>query len=212
MDAQRTGRRNATLLIALIAALVGALAIAPGAPAAAKKGKVHVCVETRGKDKGVMHLAKGKHCHKGQKSVTFNKRGKRGRAGEPGAEGPQGPTGQGAPPDALAALQQQLAAQAEQLAALQSQLAAACTQLSTVTTQLNALGTALDGIGLGGTIPPLLTLISPGAPTPLAPVQLRLTPATRRTPRPGTASRSLGSRCGPARRAAGRGGSSAGRG
>jgi hypothetical protein len=164
MDMQVTRRPIVAVLVALVAALIVALALSPSAPAAAKKGKVHVCVEKRGEDKGVMHLSKGKHCHKGLKSVTFSKRGKPGPAG---ARGPEGAAGEGASPDALAALQQQLAAQAAQIAALQSQLSAACAQLSTVTTQLNALGTALDGIGLGGTIPALLTLVNPGAPPDL---------------------------------------------
>jgi Tfp pilus assembly protein FimV len=118
-------------------------------------------VQKHGKDKGVMRLAHSKRCHKGQKSLTLNKRGP---AGAPGQQGPQGPAGQGADPDALAALQQEVAALQSQLSQVQSQLSAACAQLTTVTAQLNALGTALDGIGLGGTIPALLTLVNPGAP------------------------------------------------
>jgi hypothetical protein len=164
MDARGLSRTSVGVGIALLAALVAVLMIAPAANAAAKKGKVHVCVEKHGKDKGVMRLAKSKHCPKGQKAVTFSKKGKRGKPGKAGQQGPQGPAGQGADPDALAALQQQVAALQSQFAQVQTQLSAACTQLTTVTTQLNALGTALDGIGLGGTIPPLLALINPGAP------------------------------------------------
>lgn len=149
------------VIAVILAALVALVAIAPAASGAAKKGKVHVCVEKRGKDKGVMHLSKTKRCHKGLKSITFNKRGPAGKAGE---RGPEGPAGEGASPDAIAALQQALASQAAQISALQSQLETACGQLSVLTGQANALGTALNGIGLGGTIPALLTLVNPGAP------------------------------------------------
>jgi hypothetical protein len=42
-----------------------------------------------------------------------------------------------------------------------------CKQSSLLTTQANALGTALGGFELGGTIPPLLDLITPMVPKPL---------------------------------------------
>lgn len=42
-----------------------------------------------------------------------------------------------------------------------------CGQASLLTTQSNALGTALGGFELGGTIPPLLKLITPMVPKPL---------------------------------------------
>ncbi len=155
------------IITILLAALLAALVVAPAADAASKKGKVNVCVEKRGKDRGAMRFAGKKKCHKGEKKVTLSKKGKRGPAGARGPEGPAGPAGEGASADQLAALQQALADQAAQLAALQSQLAAACAQLTAVTGQVNALGTALDGIGLGGTIPPLLELITPAVPAPL---------------------------------------------
>jgi hypothetical protein len=148
----------------VLTALLATLLVAPSAPAAAKKGKVNVCVEKRGKDKGAMRFAGKKKCHKGEKKVTLNKKGPPGPAG---ARGPEGPAGQGASADQLAALQEALAAQAAQISALQTQLAAACSQLVALTSQTEALGAALDGIGLGGTIPPLLTLITPAAPSPL---------------------------------------------
>jgi hypothetical protein len=137
--------RPGTVATFVLAALL-ACAVAAPADAAAKKGKVHVCVEKRGKDKGAMRLSKSKRCHKGEKSLTLNKRGPAGQ------RGPEGPAGQGASPDALAALQQALADQAAQIAALQSQLTAACAQLSAVTTQVDALGTAIGGIGLNGAL------------------------------------------------------------
>jgi hypothetical protein len=46
---------------------------------------------------------------------------------------------------------------------------ALCTQASTLTNQVDALGTAFGGIQLGGTIPVLLKLVVPAAPTSLAP-------------------------------------------
>jgi hypothetical protein len=42
-----------------------------------------------------------------------------------------------------------------------------CKQSGLLTTQANALRTAVDGIELGGTIPPLLNLITPMVPAPL---------------------------------------------
>jgi len=42
-----------------------------------------------------------------------------------------------------------------------------CAQASKLTTQSNALGGALEGVELGGTIPPLLDLITPVVPKPL---------------------------------------------
>jgi hypothetical protein len=160
------GRAIALALTALIAMLV----IAPAAaPAASKKGKVNVCVEKRGKDRGAMRFAGKKRCHKGEKKVTFAKKGKPGPAGQRGPEGPAGPAGSAADLTALRAeLEAQIAALQGQLTGLSTQFAAfqtaACAQLATLTDQTNALGTALDGIGLGGTIPALLTLVNPGAP------------------------------------------------
>jgi hypothetical protein len=42
-----------------------------------------------------------------------------------------------------------------------------CKQAGLLTSQSNALGTALEGFSLGGTIPPLLKLITPMPPAPL---------------------------------------------
>jgi hypothetical protein len=44
---------------------------------------------------------------------------------------------------------------------------ALCAQVPTVVSTVNALGDAVDGIALGGTVPLLLTLISPPAPADL---------------------------------------------
>jgi hypothetical protein len=45
---------------------------------------------------------------------------------------------------------------------------ALCTRTATLTTQSNALLTVLGGLGLGGTIPPALTLTVPALPAPLS--------------------------------------------
>jgi hypothetical protein len=157
----------------ILIAVVAALLLPAGADAAvAKKGKVNVCVEKRGKDRGAMRFAGKKKCHKGEKKLTLSTKGKRGPAGERGPEGPAGPAGSADDLTALRTeLESQIAALQGQLTGLSTQFAtlqtAACAQLATLTDQTNALGTALDGIGLGGTIPALLTLVNPGAPTPL---------------------------------------------
>jgi len=152
------------LVAILLTALLGLVVAAPAAPAAAKKGKIKVCVQKSGKDRGAMRFSGKKGCKKDERKLTWNKKGQRGPAGE---RGPEGSAGEGASPDQLAALQQALAATTSRITELETQLATACGQLTALTTQSNLLGTALDGIGLGGTIPPLLTLITPSPPPAL---------------------------------------------
>lgn len=182
--------------IASIGAMLFMLAVADTPDAYAKKGKIHTCIDKKGPDKGAMRFSKIKRCRKGEKSLSWNKRGLPGQAGQPG---PAGATGTGGDPGALDelrldldqqsariqelegevdALTTQVTALAAQLTGLGTQLGAlgsdftsfksdACDQLETLTDQSNSMGTALDGIGLGGTIPPLLTLTNPGSPTAL---------------------------------------------
>lgn len=144
----------------------------------AKKGKIRACVAKKGPDKGTMRWVRSGKCHKGEKAVKWNKRGRAGKPGQPGQQGPVGPAGEGADQGAIEALRLQLEQQTARIADLESQLGAvtsqfaafqtaACAQLATLTEQSNLMGAALDGIGLGGTIPPLLDLINPGAPTAL---------------------------------------------
>jgi len=175
------------LTVAMSVALVTA-AEAQSATAKGKgKGKIHVCVAKKGADKGAMRWVRGKKCHKGEKAMSWNKKGKPGPAGQAGPAGAPG----GASQDTIDQLRAQLDAQAAritsletqvgqltgQLTALTTQLGAlsgqfssfqtlACDQLGALTDQSNALGTAIDGIDLTGVLGGLV-FTNPGAPTSL---------------------------------------------
>lgn len=156
--------------IILIAIAAAALLVAFGAvgatadAAAAKGGKIRGCVAKKGELKGYVRISKGK-CNKGEKKVVWSKKGKRGKRGP---EGPKGQDGKdGANSSVVDDLVTQLQQQASAIEALRNQVTALCTQAAAVTSQLDALGGVVSGIGLGGTIPPLLTLVVPTVPTPL---------------------------------------------
>jgi len=183
------------LIVACVLVAAAALACTGPAAAFAKQGKIHACYATKGPDKGAMRFVRGKKCHHGEKSLKWNKTGKPGPSGQPGPTGPAGGASQDALDQLHAQLDQQAAridtletqigqltaqydALAAQVTALAGQITGlggqfdsfkslACGQLADLTSQSNAMGTALDAIGLGGTIPPLLTLTNPGAPTGL---------------------------------------------
>jgi hypothetical protein len=154
--------------VVVVLAVIGALAVVSAAPAmgashASKKGKIKACVARHGPDKGLMRFSK-KKCKRGERKVTWNKKGPAGAAGQNGAPGPTNK-------DLLALIQEQ-ASQIKELTnvlnGLAPQVAALCSQASALTTQANALATVLGGIGLGGLIPPGLDLDVPSLPPPLA--------------------------------------------
>jgi hypothetical protein len=166
------------LALASVTAMLFIVSLGAVPEAQAKKGKIHACAAKKGPDKGTMRWVRKGKCHKGEKAVKWNKRGPAGTAGPQGQPGPAGPSGEGANQQALDALRLQLEQQTARITDLETQLGTlstefaafqtvACAQLSTLTDQTNLIGTALDGIGLGGTIPPLLDLVNPGAPTAL---------------------------------------------
>jgi hypothetical protein len=122
-----------TLLVGATLTLLFA-AFGAGASASTKvKGKVHACVIKKGEDKGLMRFSRSGKCKKGEKKLTWNKRGKRGKRGAAGPRGETGPAGGGS----------------DQLTAT---VAALCSQVSTVTSQLNALQTVIAGLGLNGVL------------------------------------------------------------
>lgn len=140
-----------TLLVGAMLTLLVAAFGAGGAAASTKvKGKVHACVIKQGKDKGLMRFTPKGKCKRGEKKLTWNKRGKRGKRGAAGATGP---AGAGA-----------------QTGELEATIAVLCTQLTAVTTQLNSLETALGGLGLNGILTGLGgALTIPPLPAPLTP-------------------------------------------
>jgi hypothetical protein len=126
-------------------------------------------------------------CHRGEKKLTWNKKGKHGQAGaagQAGEPGPQGPSGitddllntitlQQAKIDTLtqqlAGLASQLNAVTQQLNGLSPQVAALCTQMTAVTGQSDALRTVVSGLALTGLIPAGLVLNIPALPGALGP-------------------------------------------
>jgi hypothetical protein len=162
------------LLLSVIAVVMALFLIAAAGPdaASAKGKKVHACVVRKGPDKGVMHFSRSGKCHKGEKKVSWGKKGRRGKqgaAGQTGATGPQGPSG--VTGDLLATIAAQQAAidsLKSQLDTVKSQVVALCAQMSSVTTYANALGPVISGIALSGVIPPALGLTVPAVPAALS--------------------------------------------
>jgi hypothetical protein len=114
-----------------------------------------------------MRFAGRGKCKKGERRLTWNKRGKQGPTGDTGA---QGPAGTGAA-DLLALIEQQastIESLRSQLGVLGAQMAAVCSQVATLTTRADALRSVIAGIGLDGVIPVGLVLDVPGLPPPLS--------------------------------------------
>jgi hypothetical protein len=176
-------RRTLPTILVVFAAALLVLGAAGGPASAAAKGggKIRACVIKHGHDKGVMRFVRGGKCHRGEKKLTWNRKGKHGAAGEPGPRGPTGITDdllntitlQQAKIDALtqqlAGLTSQLNTVTQQLNGLSPQVAALCTQMTAVTGQSNALRTVLSGLALTGTIPVGLLLNIPVLPGALGP-------------------------------------------
>ena len=170
-------------LIALAVIAVALLFVASlGATDASAKGKkLHACVVKKGPDKGVMHFSRTGKCPKGEKKVSWSKKGKKGKRGPAGQTGPAGPQGPSGVTDALLAtiaaqqaqidqLTSQLDALTSKFNALSPQVAALCSQMTTVVTQTNALSTVISGIGLNGVLTGLGGAITvPALPAALAP-------------------------------------------
>ena len=157
------------LLVAL--ALLGTAADG----AVAKGGKITACVTKS----GALEIAKAGKCAKGERKLTWNKKGKRGKAGEPGAAGAPGQNGQDGSAAGLDQLQLLVDQQGEAIAGLTSQLnaldsqvdgiapqvAALCTQVSSVTGQSDALLTVLGAVNT--ILDPLTLLPLPTLPSAL---------------------------------------------
>ena len=141
-------RKLLTTLLAgaALTLLTGAFGAGGAAASTKVKGKVHACVIKKGEDKGLMRFAPKGKCKRGEKKLTWNKRGKRGPAGANGGAGGGAQTGE-----------------------LEATVAALCSQVTAVTSQLNSFETVLSGLGLSGLIPPGLGLTVPELPAPLAP-------------------------------------------
>jgi hypothetical protein len=179
MVSARLGRN---LIAAALTALALLLVASVGASDASAKGKkVHACVVKKGPDRGVMRFSKKGKCHKGEKKLSWNKKGKKGKRGKQGAAGQTGPTGPQGPSGVTDQLLQTIASQettidslksqldtvTSQLGGLSPQVAALCTQMSAVTTYANALAPVISGISLSGIIPGGLGLTVPALPTAL---------------------------------------------
>ena len=178
-DAPRFARMPSPLLF-IAAAVVAVFLFAAANPGAAdaRGKKVHACVTKKGPDKGTMRFSRTAKCHKGEKRISWNKKGKRGKQGPAGPAGERGPQGPSGVTDELLntiASQQatidQLTSQVntltQQLNGLSPTIAALCTQMDAVTDQSNALGTVISGIALSGLIPAGLGLTVPAVPAAL---------------------------------------------
>jgi hypothetical protein len=127
------------LTVAGLLALLGAFVAAPAAPAA-KRGKIKVCVAKKGPDKGAMRFSKKGKCKRGERKLSWAKKGK---AGAQGAAGPQGPAGSAANVDELLAL---IEAQQTTIDGLTQEVADLTTQVSTLAGQVLALEDILGGL------------------------------------------------------------------
>jgi hypothetical protein len=144
--------RKPLLLLVAVLSLSLLAGAAPGANAAAKKRRVTACVIKKGEDKGLMRFAPRGKCKRGEKKLTWNKKGRRGPRGE---QGPAGGGGGGTNP-----LVTQLSASVSSL----------CSQLSAVTNQLTAVQSALAGLGLNSVLTTLGGAITvPAMPPALGP-------------------------------------------
>jgi hypothetical protein len=172
----------------LVVALLLLVGVGVGSPtsAAAKGGaKIHACVVKHGHDKGVMRFVPRGKCHRGERKLTWNRKGKHGPVGQTGEPGPQGPSGitddllntitlQQAKIDALTQqlgiVTQQLSAATQQLNGLAPQVAALCTQMTAVTGHSDALRTAISGLSLNGVLTALGGVLNiPALPGALGP-------------------------------------------
>ena len=168
-------------LTALIAgfALIGVLLLGggPGAADAGAKGKkIRACVTKRGPDKGAMRFSRSGKCQKGEKKISWKKKGKAGPQGATGETGPQGPSGVTeelletitTQQQTIETLTTQVASLTAQLNAVKAQTAALCAQMTPVAGRINALIDVIEGISLGGIIPVGLLLDVPDPPNPLS--------------------------------------------
>jgi hypothetical protein len=184
-----TGRVPAAALVVAAALLL--IGLVGATPADAKGKKLHACVAKKGPDKGAMTFSRSGKCHKGEKTVSWKKKGKAGPTGPTGPSGPQGPSGLTG--ELLATITQQtttietLTTQVDtlitQVDALTTQLdtvnarvnglapqvAALCGKMSAVTSRANVLRGAINGLDLNAVLTTLGgALIVPALPAPLS--------------------------------------------
>ncbi len=174
------GRALATvLLVAAAMLLFGGLLAAT--PADAKGKKLHACVAKKGPDKGTMRFSRSGKCHKGEKKVSWKKKGKKGPAGPTGPQGPSGVTNElletitqqtttiQTLTTQINALTTQLNALKQQVNGLSPQVAALCGQMSAVTNRSNALRNVIGGLDLNSVLTTLGgALVIPALPAPLS--------------------------------------------
>jgi uncharacterized coiled-coil protein SlyX len=177
-----SARLGRNLIAAAVIAVALLLVASIGtADASAKGKKVHACVVKKGPDKGVMHFSRTGKCHKGEKKLSWGKKGKNGKqgavgpAGATGAQGPSGVTDEllatiaaqqaaidqlksqlGTVTSQLSTVTSQLSTLTSQFNALSPQVAALCGQMTAVTSQSNSLRTVINGITAVGILIPAL--------------------------------------------------------
>jgi hypothetical protein len=82
MKLRRPSPATVLALLALLLAM-GGFAMAASAPTGNRV--IHACVKTRGREKGILRLVTGAHCHKHEKAIAFNQRGPAGPPGQAGS-------------------------------------------------------------------------------------------------------------------------------
>ena len=167
-----SARLGRTLIAVAVAAAALLFVASLGAADASAKGKkLHACVVKKGADKGVMHFSRTGKCPKGEKKVSWSKKGKKGKRGPAGAQGEAGPQGPSGVTDQLLAtiaaqqaqidqLTSQLESVKSQLGTLAPQVAALCQEMPLVVGQANLLLTAITPVPLVGGLPTALTAFS----------------------------------------------------
>lgn len=87
--------RTLALLLLVVAALFALLATDAGAAKlVGKNGRVYACYKAKGKAKGQVRLvAKGGHCKKGERKISWSVGGPAGTPGQPGENGSGGQNG-----------------------------------------------------------------------------------------------------------------------
>ncbi len=131
----RTGRMAAAALVVAAALLL--IGLIGATPADAKGKKLHACVAKKGPDKGAMTFSRSGKCHKGEKKLSWKKKGKPGPAGPSGPQGPSGLTSE---------LLETITQQATTIQTLTTQVDTLITQLDALTTQLNTVNARVNGL------------------------------------------------------------------
>jgi hypothetical protein len=127
-------RRVGVVALTFALTLLTAGTLSP-APVDAKPKKIRACVT---KD-GTMAFSRSGKCGKGERKLSWNKKGKRGKAGAAGAVGPTGPAGPSGTAADLEALEALVAQQGLLISGL-------TTDLDDLASEVAGLSTDVDGI------------------------------------------------------------------